>query len=86
MRGGFIRLYWAVSLVWVLFWAWQRNLVCALDLSRYGGLDLSHYGGGALCKDNAADLVFHLNTAAILFGPPLALALVWWVIDGFRSN
>lgn len=74
-RRGLFRLWVCLSIIWICFWAWQRNIVCELNLP--------HYGSGPWCEYQTWDVAFHIKTAAILFGPPLLVGLVGWVISGF---
>jgi hypothetical protein len=77
LRGCGVRGLWILaSLVWIVFWAWQRNIVCELNLPLFGW--------GPWCFVRFYDLPLHAGTFAVLLGPPALVGVVGWTAFGRR--
>jgi hypothetical protein len=75
LRERVVRGLWIlVSVMWIVFWAWQRNIVCELNLPLFGW--------GPRCLVQFYDLVLHAGTLAVLFGPPALVGFVGWTAFG----
>ena len=67
-----------LSVLWIVFWAWQRNIVCEL------GLPFFHWGPWCLLQ--LYDLELHAGTFAVLLGPPALVGLIGWAVFGFATE
>jgi hypothetical protein len=72
------RLWVLLSAAWIVFWAWQRDIICEFNLP--------HFGSGPWCLYQSQDIAFHAKTLAILLGPPISVGLIGWVVVGFSSD
>jgi hypothetical protein len=68
VRRSMPSLWAALSVVWIVFWAWQRNIICELNLP--------FFGWGPRCLLQFYDLVLHAGTLAVLLGPPTLVGLI----------
>ncbi len=78
MSPGMSRLWVVLSVVWVVFWAWRRNILCEFNLP--------YFGSGPWCLYQTQDNAYHAKTAALLFGPPILAGLIGWTVAGFKSG
>jgi hypothetical protein len=81
MRRGLWRLWFVISCLWVVFWAWKLDAAC------YAGFTFENW----YCDSPFADPVgAYAKFFGTLFGVPVGVAVlalaVQWVIAGFRSS
>jgi hypothetical protein len=78
LRRGTPRLWALVSAIWIVFWSWQRNILCEFNLP--------YFDSGPWCLYQSLDMAFHAETVAILLGPPILVGLIGWVVAGFKPE
>jgi hypothetical protein len=78
LRRGLPRIWILLSAVWIVFWAWQRNVVCELDLP--------YFDRGPWCVYQFYDWAIHAQTLAIILGPPVLAGFIGWAALCFVSR
>jgi hypothetical protein len=68
------RSWLLLSVVWIVFSAWQRNIVCEFNLPYLDWVPS--------CVLDLYDFALHARTLAVLLGPPVLFGLIAWAALG----
>jgi hypothetical protein len=83
IRRGVFRTWAATSLLWVIYWVWQRNILCTM------GIDITE--SQPWCADPIVEYgdLWRETFALIVGGPVLAgaaIASTLWIVQGFKTS